>query len=138
MVLDRSGDILFRAGLGGASNSFAPPVILNPGQPARDIAIVNVGSGLAIAAADADFDPQLSTNQFVFTVSLYTVSEDGNVSILQFGPRPLGSAQHPQRATTSISRSIAFSSTALPTSLIAADLTGNGLDDLIAANALEQ
>ncbi len=36
-----------------------------------------------------------------------------------------------------VSRTIAFSTTALPTSLTAADLTGNGLDDLIAANALD-
>ena len=35
------------------------------------------------------------------------------------------------------SRYDAFSTTALPTSLAAADLTGNGLDDLIAANALD-
>ena len=35
------------------------------------------------------------------------------------------------------SRSDAFSTTALPTSLVAADLTGNGLDDLIVANALD-
>ena len=38
---------------------------------------------------------------------------------------------------SSISHRIAFSTTALPTSLAAADLTGNGLDDLIAANALD-
>ena len=36
-----------------------------------------------------------------------------------------------------VSRRTAFATTALPTSLIAADLTGNGLDDLIAANALD-
>ena len=114
IVLDRSGNILFRKGLAGASNSFAPPVILNPGRPARDIAIVQTGSGLAVAAADAHFDPALSTNQFVFTVSLYTVAPDGTVS-----------------------RSTAFSTTALPVRLAAADLTGNGLDDLIAANSLD-
>ena len=35
VVLDGSGNILYRAGLPGASDSFAPPVILNPGHPAR-------------------------------------------------------------------------------------------------------
>ena len=115
VVLDRSGNILFRAGLPGAADAFAPPVILNPGRPARAITILQIGSQFAIAAADAHFDPTLSTSQFVFTVSIYTISA-----------RRRGD-----------SRRIAFSTTALPTSLTAADLTGNGLDDLIAANALD-
>jgi len=114
IVLDRSGDILFREGLAGATNAFAPPLILNPGRPARAITILQIGSQFAIAAADAHFDPTLSTSQFVFSVSIYTVSSNGNVY-----------------------RRTAFSTTALPTSLASADLTGNGLDDLVAANALD-
>ena len=50
----------------------------------------------------------------MFTVSIYTVNAQGNIT-----------------------RRTAFSSTALPTSLTAAPLTGNGVDDLIAANALD-
>ena len=65
-------------------------------------------------AADAHFDSSLSGSQFVFTVSIYTVSTDGDVT-----------------------RRTAFSTTALPTSLTAAALTGNGMDDLVAANALD-
>ena len=114
VVLDRSGNILFRAGLPGAADTFAPPMILNPGRPARAITVLSIGSQLAIAAADAHFDPTLSSSQFVFTVSIYTISTSGQIS-----------------------RRTAFSTTALPTSLTAADLTGNGLDDLIAANALD-
>ena len=94
VVLDRSGNILYRQGLAGAADTFAPPVILNPGRPARAITIVQIGSQFAIAAADAHYDPTLSTDQFVFTVSIYTISADGSVS-----------------------RSTAFSTTALPTSL---------------------
>ncbi|MGO9923594.1 MAG: FG-GAP repeat domain-containing protein, partial [Isosphaeraceae bacterium] len=114
VVLDRSGNILFRAGLPGAADTFAPPEILNPTRPARAIALLHIGSQFAIAAADSHYDPTLSTDQFVFTVSIYSVSERGAVL-----------------------RRTAFSTTALPTSLIAADLTGNGRDDLIAANALD-
>jgi hypothetical protein len=114
VIVDRSGDILFREGLSGATNAFAPPVILNPGRPARAIAILQVGSQFAIAAADAHFDPTLSASQFVFTVSIYAVGAGGDVS-----------------------RRTAFSTTALPTSLATGDLTGNGLDDLVAANALD-
>jgi FG-GAP-like repeat len=135
VVLGRSGNILFRAGL-GEGISFAPPVILYPGRTTRDIAIVNIGSGLAVAADDADFDPQLSTDQFVFTVSIYTVSEVSDVPVLHDGPHaPLESTAIMSDDVTS-SRTTAFSSTGLPTRLTAADLTGNGLDALIAANSL--
>ena len=113
VVLDRSGNILYRAGLPGEPGTFAPPVILNPGRPARAITLVRIGSQYAIAAADAHDEPTASAGQFVFTVSIYTVGPGGAVS-----------------------RLTAFSTSALPTSLAAADLTGDGLDDLIAANAL--
>ena len=114
-VLDRSGNILFRKGLPGADNAFAPPVILNPGRPARDLTLVRTGLGWAVAAADARFDSSLSSpNHFVYTVSLYTVGPDGSVT-----------------------RSTALATAALPTRLAAADLTGNGLDDLVAANSLD-
>ncbi len=113
VVLDRSGNILYRAGLPGEPGTFAPPVILNPGWPARAITLVRLGQRYAIAAADAHDEPTASAGQFVFTVSIYTVGPGGAVS-----------------------RLTAFSTSALPTSLAAADLTGDGLDDLIAANAL--
>ena len=114
LVLDRSGNILFRAGLPGSGNAFAPPVILNPDRPARNITIVNTGHGLAIAAADTHSDPALSSSQFVFAVSLYAVDAQGDIS-----------------------RGLAFSSTALPVRITAAQLTNNGLDDLIVANSLD-
>jgi hypothetical protein len=114
VVLDRSGEILYRAGLPRDTNSFAPPVILNPGRPARAIAMLKIGTRFVVAAADSHFDPTLSTNQFVFTVSIYSVSASGTVT-----------------------RITAFSSSALPTSLSAAVLTSSGRQDLITANALD-
>jgi hypothetical protein len=119
VVLDRSGRILFRQGLPSSnlifqSPTFAPPVILNPAHPAREITILRTGSELVIAAADSRFDPDLSTSQFVFTVSVYRVDSNGAVS-----------------------RHTAFSTTAPPSRLVAADLTGDGLADLIAANPLD-
>jgi hypothetical protein len=115
VVLDQSGEILFRAGLPGTTGAFAPPEIVNPGRPARAIEMIQIGSQLAIAAADAHFDPTLSASsgQFVFTVSLYMIAADGQVT-----------------------RTVAFSTPYLPTSLATAQLTSNGLFDLIAANAL--
>ena len=97
IVLDRSGNILFRKGLAGATSAFAPPVILNPGRPARDITILRIGPQFAIAAADAHFDPTLSTaNQFrLHRLDCYT-------------------GRTPQTARV-IAHARAFSTTALPT-----------------------
>jgi hypothetical protein len=144
IVLDRSGNILFRKGLGTA-NQFAPPVILNDTFPettvedarekassvpetnsedvrtARDLTVLHTGTGWAIATADALPDPNLFSpnSNFVYTLSLYTVAADGSV----------------RRTTT-------FSTTLLPTRIAAADLTDpagitNGLDELVVANALD-
>jgi hypothetical protein len=115
VVLDGSGNILFRKGLRGTGSPFAPPVILNPRRPARDLTVLRSPTGWAVAAADTRFDPGLSgPNHFVYTVSLYTATADGTV-----------------RRTT------AFSTTLLPTRIAAADLTGSWLDDLVVANSLD-
>jgi hypothetical protein len=115
VVLNRSGNVLFRKGLPGANSPFAPPVILNAGRPARDLTVLRTATGWAVATADASFDPTLSgPSHFVYTISLYTIAADGKV----------------QRTT-------AFSSTQLPTRIAAADLTGNGLDDLVVADSLD-
>jgi hypothetical protein len=112
VILNRAGEILFRAGLSSAT--FAPPIVLNLDRPARDITILRRGPETLIAAADARFDSELSATEFVFTVSLYGVSSDG-----------------------AIDRQAAFSTTALPSRLVAQDVTGDGLADLVAANPLD-
>src|SRR5262249_11445494 len=100
IVLDRSGNILLRKGLPGADSPFTPPVILNPGRPARDLTVLRPPSGPVIATADASFDRSLSgPNHFVYTVSLYTLAPNGTAH-----------------------RSTAFSTTRLPTRIAAADL----------------
>ena len=115
VILDASGDVLFRQGLAGSDGAFVPPVILNANRRARDLTVVNTGSGLSVATADSSFDPVLSAaaNQFLYTVSLYAVSAG------------------------SVTRTTAFSSMLLPTRIVAADLTGDGRDDLVVANSLD-
>ncbi len=117
VILDRSGNVLFRKGLPGAASPLVPPVIVNPGRPARDLAVVSLGSsGWAVATADANFDATLSSpGHLVYTVSLYVISASGTIT-----------------------RTTAFTTAVLPTRILAADLTGTGLpDDLVVANDLD-
>jgi hypothetical protein len=115
VVLNGAGAIFFRKGLPGADNPFDPPIILNSGRSARDLTVLQTATGLAAATADARFDPALSSpSQFVYTVSLYRDAANGTFH-----------------------RTTAFATTLLPTRITAADLTGNGLDDLIVANSFD-
>jgi hypothetical protein len=64
VILDSSGNVLFRRGLPGRTNRFDPPVILNPGHLARDITLLRTPTGWGVAALDAgttvsryQFDP---------------------------------------------------------------------------------
>jgi len=121
VILDGAGNILFRKGLAGTVDQFASPVILNDlaaigeNRPARDLTVFRTETGWAIATADTGFDPTLSSpGHFVYTVSLYTVAADGSVT-----------------------HATAFSTPFLPTRIAAADLTGNGLDDLVVASSLD-
>jgi hypothetical protein len=52
VILNSSGALLFRQGLPGAPNRFAPPVAINP-TPARDVTLFQTAAGPAIAAVDA-------------------------------------------------------------------------------------
>ncbi len=108
VVLDSSGDILFRKGLPGGE--FAPPVVLNPGRPAFDLAVVNIGTGWAIAATDTQ-PVRAPDGSFTYDVSLYTLNSDDTVN-----------------------RTVAFSTSQQPEFLAAGDLTGSGLDDLVATD----
>ena len=107
VILDNAGNLLFRKGLG--AGQYAPPRILNPGRIARDLTVLRTATGWAVATADALPDPALSSpGNFVYTVSVYELTVGGTVT-----------------------RRTAFSSSMVPTRLAAADLTGNGLDDLV-------
>ena len=54
LVVDGSGDILFRQGIPGQPGTFQPPITINPGFPSRDIAWVpNTVEGPLLASVDA-------------------------------------------------------------------------------------
>ena len=115
VVLDGDGNILFRMGRG--TNTFAAPVVLNPHRPARDVAAFQTTSGIAVAAADASFDPlHSSAGHIVYSVTLYTVLANGL-------PGP--------------ARPAAILTASLPTRIAAADLTGDGRDDIVLVDALD-
>ena len=115
VILDASGNVLFRQGLAGSGESFASPVIFNFGRRARDMTIVNINGHQSVATTDSSFDPELSAaaNQFVYTVSLYSF------------------------VFNTITRTTAFASFVLPTRIVTADLTGDGQDDIVVANSLD-
>ena len=62
LILNGSGDLLLRRGLAGTPGQFIPPVIINPGHPARDVTLYRTAAGWAVAALD----------EVGGTVSLYT------------------------------------------------------------------
>ena len=82
----------------------ASPVIVNPDNPSRDFTIFQTPTGPALAAIDDAGD----------TVSIYTYA----------GADPA----HPFELSTTLPTGH------LPVRIAAADLTGNGLDDLVVAN----
>ncbi len=52
-IVDAAGDILFRQGQPQGPGSFAPPIVVNPGRPSRDIAAVVTNQGTFLASVDA-------------------------------------------------------------------------------------
>ncbi len=81
IVTSQDGRILWRKGRPGAPGSFDPPVVINPGFPARDVVVVQTHSGPVIAAVDL-FDD---------AVSLYRVrgSTFTRIGILPTGHLPV-------------------------------------------------
>ena len=75
LILAKSGDLLFRAGLAEGVNPFAPPVIVNLNQPARDATVFQTASGWAIAAVDETGD----------TVSIYVYDTATGSFVRQVG-----------------------------------------------------
>ena len=124
VILDRSGNILFRQGLPGGG--YAPPITINAtgrqppdGQAGRAYSTRSDGAQdpnrLGCRNRRRHPRSQPSGNRTPVRVyrRLYTYGLDG-----QF--------EH----------STAFTTTLSPTCIAAADLTGNGLDDIVVADAL--
>ena len=101
VVTDAAGDILYRQGQPRKPSSFDPPVKINPGSPARDVAYLTTRLGPTLAAVDARDD----------AVSLYVFRAGGYARV---GSLPTGR---------------------LPAQIEAADLDGDGWDDLVVRNA---
>jgi hypothetical protein len=121
LSLTSAGDILYRPPSSNDQFS-APGTPLNPGNPARAMAVVNVGNGVeAIATADAKATPASAAQPGVpvYTVSLYTVSANASGAATASTPKTL------------------FQTTALPSNIVAGNLTSSPLSDLVIANTLD-
>ena len=113
--LTESGQILYRRGLASQPGTFAPPVTINPSSSlaACDLALVDTaGGGILLAALDAGTfavsnDPSALQ---VPRVTLYQPHADGTFTILFSLDLPAGF---------------------LPANIASADLTGDGLGDLV-------
>jgi hypothetical protein len=62
-VVDAKGEILFRRGRPNQPGFFDPPIVVNPGFPSRDVAVVSTGRALLLASVDS-FDNAISLFQF--------------------------------------------------------------------------
>jgi hypothetical protein len=103
LVVDGSGNILYRQGVPGQPGTFEPPLTVNPNNPSRDIAwLPNTDQGPVLASVDAKDN----------AISFYA-DRDGSFVRLN------GSLTTGQ----------------LPAQIIAANLSGDGLTDLVVRNA---
>jgi FG-GAP-like repeat len=103
LVVDGSGNIVYRQAIPGQPGSFLPPVTIDRGNPSRDIAwLPKSDQGPVLASVDAHDD----------AISFYAY-RDGHFVRLD------GS----------------FATGQLPAQIIAAQLSGDGLTDLVVRNA---
>jgi hypothetical protein len=106
VIVDRSGNVLYRKGL-TPLGAFVAPVIVNPGMPARDAVVYATKAGFRIAALDARPDPGTG----LYNVRLYALQSDG--SFTQTGSIAVG---------------------AIASRIAAGRLDNDTLDDLIVTN----
>jgi hypothetical protein len=105
VILNQKGEILYRQGRKGEAGVFDAPIIVNPGSPARDVAVLTdvVLGKTTVRLAALDFDSD--------RVSIYTRNAAGDFERTA-GP------------TTGL----------VPTRLASADLNGDGRGDLVIVN----
>lgn len=139
IVLNRSGAVLVRLAAKDNPLSLAPPVIVNMVdgklRPARSVTAVRAGSKYLIATADqAGQKIRIQTDsglvdQFVFTVSLYSLDAAGTSTYIGSMPPP-----PPLPPTLAVGEMLG----SLPTRIVAANLTGDGdtYDDLVVLKGL--
>ena len=56
LIVDQLGEILWRRGRADVPGGLEPPVVINPGHPVRDIAVIDNSAGKRIAAIDRGGD----------------------------------------------------------------------------------
>ncbi|MFO0929315.1 MAG: FG-GAP-like repeat-containing protein [Gemmataceae bacterium] len=155
VILDRTGQILYRQGRPEDDLPLGPYQVLNPGRPARDLVPVRTGDGWTIAALDAGTactvtlyrapkDGQLAPPADLFSLDVLALritagdlSGTGRDSLILSHPLAAEvSIALPGRATASFQEPRFHSTGANPTEVTLADLDGDhDLDVLVNATA---
>ncbi|MGE3806485.1 MAG: FG-GAP repeat domain-containing protein, partial [Gemmataceae bacterium] len=111
LVLTQGGEILFRRGRPGQPGNFDAPVLINPGRPVRDLAVVTQNGKARLAALNLQPDQVSGLNQD------FIVFYDWNP------------------ATKTFVRVQGPLISSLPTRIVAGDVTGDLREDLVVLSA---
>src|SRR5207248_2338265 len=139
VVVSQDGRVLVRLREANAQGTFAPPILVNPGRPARAVTAVHVGGEVLLAATDQSLNPALGRTGNVIT--LYRISANGRPSVageltIQESGLGEGDFSDDSESLTSDSEGAPARNGSQLSRIVAADLNGDGVEDLAVLDRL--
>jgi hypothetical protein len=148
-ILDQGGNILWRKGEPQSPGSFSPPITINPGSPARDIAFVLTRSGALVVSVGLRDDAvtlyKYQGGKFVQVGSLVTgpipaqvtegdVNGDGNTDLVVRNAGNGTASVYLGDGTGGFARQADVPIGQIASDIALADLLGTGRLDLVVTN----